>query len=40
MEVFRKRLKEARDIREVSQKEVGKAIGVSRSAVCYYESGL
>ena len=38
-EEFRKRLKEARDIREVSQKEVGKAIGVSRSAVCYYESG-
>lgn len=39
MEVFRRRLKEAREIREVSQKEVGKAIGVSRSAVCYYESG-
>ncbi len=39
MEVFRKRLKETRENREISQKEIGQVIGTSRSAVCYYESG-
>lgn len=39
MEVFRRRLREARELREVSQKEIGEVIGTSKSAVCYYESG-
>lgn len=39
MEVFRRRLRETRENRGISQKQVGEAIGTSRSAVCYYESG-
>ncbi len=39
MEVFKKRLKEAREERGYSQRIVGDAIGVTRNAICYYEKG-
>lgn len=39
MEVFRKRLRETRENRDKSQRELGKAIGISKSAISYYESG-
>ncbi len=39
MEVFRKRLKEARKRRGYTQEDLGKAIGVTGNAICYYESG-
>lgn len=39
MEVFRRRLKEARKRRGYTQDQVGKEIGVTGNAICYYESG-
>lgn len=39
MEVFKMRLKEAREERGYSQETVGDAIGVTRNAICYYERG-
>lgn len=39
MEVFRKRLKEAREARNKKQRELGEAIHVTKSSISYYESG-
>lgn len=39
MEMFQRRLKEAREKRNLTQTELGKVIGVTGNAVCYYEKG-
>ena len=39
MEVFQNRLKEVRQLKKLTQEEIGKAIFVSKQEVCLYESG-
>lgn len=39
MEVFRKRLKEKREERDLTQEELGKGIFVSKQEICLYEKG-
>lgn len=37
---FREKLKEIREDRDISQKEIAKVLGVKQSAVSKYENGL